>query len=63
MSATAAQMVCRAALRRGDLIMRRRPNGIPDWGLGRRRFFSERTVAVLIKRGEAVRDGGVVRAS
>lgn len=61
MSATGAQLVCRAALQRGDLIMRRRPNGIPDWTFGRR-AFSEHTVAVLIRRGEATRQGNVVTA-
>jgi hypothetical protein len=59
MTATGAQMVCRAALRRGDLIMRRRSNGVPDWRFGKR-AFSERTIAVLIATGEAVRHGDVV---
>lgn len=62
MSAAATQAVCRAALRRGPLILRRRSNGIADWKFGRR-HFSEQTVAPMIARGEAVRDGDVVRAS
>lgn len=62
MSAAATQAVCRAALLRGPLILRRRSNGIPDWRFGRR-IFSEQTVAKMIARGEAVRDGNVVRAA
>lgn len=59
MSAASTQAVCRAALQRGPLVLRRRSNGIPDWKFGRR-AFSERTVAPLIERGEAVRIGDVV---
>lgn len=62
MSAAATQAVCRAALRRGPLVLQRRPNGIPDWKFGRR-LFSEKTVGPLIARGEAVRDGNIVRTA
>lgn len=59
MSAATTQAVCRAALLRGPLTLRRRSNGITDWKFGRR-HFSDQTVTPMIARGEAVRNGDVV---
>jgi hypothetical protein len=56
-----AAVICRAALRAGQLEIARAGNTI-GWRYGRRIFAAE-TVKWLIDGGEAIRDGNFVRAA
>jgi hypothetical protein len=56
-------VICRAALAKGPLVLQiKAPSSGCVWVFGKR-AFSPNTVRWLIDRGEAVREGNIVRAA